>query len=79
MRFKNKMWVVIKSCKKETAWYADKVGTTQRVTDELFPTHYTLISKYQNGRGLYPMIDKDEAEIITPSMIRQFLLWMGTR
>ena len=79
MRFKNKMWVVIKSCKKETAWYADKIGTIQRVTDELFPPDYTLISREQNGRGLYPMIDKDEAEIITPSMVKQFLLWIGVR
>lgn len=77
MKFEKKIWVIIKSCKHETAWYADKIGTIQRVTDELFPPDYTLIDKQQNKKSKYPMIDKDDVEIVTPSILKRFLLWIG--
>lgn len=76
IKFEKTMYVVIKSCDSPTSWYANKVGTIHKVTDELFPPDYTTICA-KNKDGLYLMIHHDDAEVITPSMVKKFLLWLG--
>ena len=79
MKFKNILWVVIKSNSwGNDCWYAKQVGSIKRVSDDLLPPDFTLIDKKENGKGLYPSIKFEDAEIITPSLIKKFLYFIGS-
>lgn len=69
-KFKNKFYVVITNCDRKTAWYSNKIGTIQKVTDELFPPDYTLIYRKQH---IYPMISNSDAvKLVVPSIVIKF-------
>ena len=75
MKFEKKLYVVIKKCESKTAWYADKIGTIQMVTNEIFPPDYIVIKKNQKN---YPLIHFEDAEIITPSLVVKFMRWLDS-
>ncbi len=76
MKLKNKLYIIIKNCDSKTAWYSDKIGTIQYVTDDLFPDYgYNTIDAL-SGKGPYPIIEKKDVEIITPTLMEKFLCWL---
>jgi hypothetical protein len=72
-----KMYVVITKCDLKTAWYNDKVGTIQKVSNELFPPNYVVINRKQNKKGLYLIINKEDTCFIIPSLFEELLVWLN--
>lgn len=70
---KDTFLVEITNCSSSTAWYNDKIGTVHRVTNEFFFPKYTVISKKENKRGLYPMIDFEDAKIVPETNIAKLI------
>lgn len=80
MKFKKKFYVLIKKCPHIGVWYADKVGTLQYVTDELSDgenIRYTLIDEPARERGIYSFIEKEDAEVITPTLLQKIAHWLN--
>lgn len=72
------MYIAIKNCKTSTAWYADKIGSIFKVDDEItFPNVYTIRLNHKKDKANYGVVDLDDAEEITPSKIKKFLMWLG--
>lgn len=71
-------YIIIKNCKTTTAWYADKIGHTFKVDENVeFPDVYTIRISHKKGKANYGVVDLDDAEIITPTLVKKIQVACG--
>ena len=70
--------IIIKKSKTTTAWYADKIGYTFKVDDEVeFPNVYTIRISRRKDKANYGVVDLDDAEIMTPTIVEKIKVACG--
>lgn len=70
-----RIWVKIIGCSKDTAWYANKIGTMELVYADFFPLQYMLL--YSPKPGIYPVIDKENAKEVLPSFAEKMNYYLS--
>jgi len=71
-------YIIIKKSKTTTAWYADKIGYTFKVDEEVeFPDVYTIRISNKKNKANYGVVDLDDAELMTPTIVDKIKLACG--
>lgn len=71
----NRAYVRIKQCTSGVhCWYNNKIGQVFLASNDYFQPNYVIVDCLENKRGLFPLIKKEDSEIVIPNLRDKILL-----